>query len=168
MFFNAFRITSVLHVGTYPDEHGQAILLRNGITHILNVGPRGESQPEGFAWRWVPIDDLRRIPDEVAIRAIEALHEMVTTPDSRVFVHCLAGQNRSPNTIWLYLVASGVPRDEAAEWIANASFDAVPAHPALVDDDLVQLVREHGSRRGFCDRIRPDAFAPVDSAFRLE
>ncbi len=168
MFFNAFRITPVLHVGTFPEIAGQVVLRRHGITHILNLGPRGEHAPEGFVWEAVPIEDLQRMPDGVALRAIDALHSMVTTPGSRVFVHCLAGQNRSPTVSWLYLLACGIPRADATDWIADASFDAVPGHPRLIDRALVKTVVAHGRQHGFTDRSRTEAFEPWSGEHLME
>ena len=34
---------------------------------------------------------------------------MVIEPDSQVYIHCIAGQLRSPTALWLYLMACGVP-----------------------------------------------------------
>ena len=94
---------------------------------------------------WHPIEDLVRIPTPDAIECVNMLHECVCDADSNVYVHCVAGWNRSPTVLWLYLVACGIDPDIAKNVIAYSSYDAVPAHPKLIDDSLVATVLAYGS-----------------------
>lgn len=66
---------------------------------------------------WHPIEDLVRIPEHRAEVCLAALHRMICIPDTKVYVHCIAGWNRSPTVVWLYLVACGVPEREAKQFI---------------------------------------------------
>ena len=71
---------------------------------------------------------------------------MLRVAGSKVYVHCVACQNRSPTIVWLYFLACGMSDTAAEELIAVRCPDAVPGHAALVDGRLLQLVREHGQR----------------------
>ena len=55
-----------------------------------------------------------------------------TDIDSKVYVHCSARQNRSPNILWLYLTALGIPPESGIQLISAARLDAVPGHQILV------------------------------------
>lgn len=130
-------------------------LLRYGVTHILNVA-EAPSLPEvvqaGFQCvADVPIVDLRRISDAVAIRCIDCMYEALIAPGSRFYVHCTAGQNRSPTVVWLYLVACGVSTEAAADRIVKRSPDAIPGHGNLVDAALIEVVRCHAMSRGMTE-----------------
>jgi hypothetical protein len=103
---------------------------------------------------WHPIEDLVRIPTTEAINCLNALHDCVCDNNSNVYVHCVAGWNRSPTVLWLYLVACGVDPAVAKNMIASSAFDAVPAHPKLTDDALVREVRTHG-QNNFQPHPRP-------------
>ncbi len=138
-------------------------MLSAGITHILNVGESpsvlgpGDGPFAEITWR--PIADLERIPDPLALEALDTLHRMVCVDGSRVYVHCVAGWNRSPTIVWLYLVACGVEATEAKNLIAARSWDAVPGHVKLVDAALVSTVQEHGAR--YTPHPRPAALEPT-------
>lgn len=107
-----------------------------------------------------PFEDLVRIPTEQAIECLNILHEMVTATDSNVYVHCIAGWNRSPTIVWLYLIACGIDPREAKTRIESVSYDAVPAHSKLVDKELTDAVIRYGHRY-FLPHLRPESILPV-------
>ena len=55
----------------------------------------------------------RVMPDDLALTCLATLHRMVCESEARVYLHCIAGQNRSPTVLWLYLVACGLPPEQA-------------------------------------------------------
>jgi hypothetical protein len=121
---------------------------------------------------WHPIEDLVRIPTPEAIKCVDAIHECICDSDSNLYLHCVAGWNRSPTVLWLYLVGCGFQSETAKQLIATASWDAVPAHPKLIDDRLVTKIREHGAVN-FLPHPRPTAIAPPkmdeqNDAFKLD
>jgi hypothetical protein len=141
-------ITRCLAQGGFPEERQCEILLRGGVTHLFNVStsPYPASLVRlgfrGLMWR--PVEDLKRIPDGVALECLDTLHAVLREPDAKVYLHCVAGQNRSPSVLWLYLVACGMEPQEAENLIGRRSLDGVPRHPNLVDDALAAKVRAHG------------------------
>jgi protein-tyrosine phosphatase len=145
--------------GPFASEKRLGELRALRISHILNVGesPNLLGHEHGFAQvSWLPIEDLRRIPDHIAIECLDTLHQMVCVENSKVYVHCVAGWNRSPAIVWLYLVSCGVEKSVAKVMIESRSYDAIPCHPELLDAELVSTVICHGSKR-FLPHPRPEA-----------
>jgi hypothetical protein len=155
-----FPVTRSLWLGPFASRERQPVLVASNVTHILNVGeaPSVLSARDGpfHEVAWHPIADLERVPDELALACLATLHRMVCQPDARVYIHCIAGQNRSPTVLWLYLVACGAQDDRAKEVIEAAACDAIPGHGRLVDAALVELVRRFGGR-SFLPHPRPEA-----------
>lgn len=133
----------------------------------MNVGESPSQLTEaGDLFRkvlWLPIEDLVIIPTAAAIRCVDAVHRCVCDGDSNVYVHCVAGWNRSPTVLWLYLVACGIEPSTAKSWIASTSYDAVPAHPRLIDDALVAAICRYGEDE-FRPHPRPTALERVHPA----
>ena len=75
----------------------------------------------------------------------DTLREMLQEPESHVYVHCIAGQNRSPTVVWLYLIACGVSLGNAKRLIEAKSPDSIPGHKKLVSQQLIDSVVEYGS-----------------------
>ncbi len=143
-----YRITQCLSVGRFATPERVADLRAAGITHILNVSDAVSQVASGEgSFRevvWLPMDDIHHIPDSVAIEALDALHRMAAEPGAHVYVHCLAGQLRSPTVLWLYLIACGFDPQSARDVIESRSPDAAPGTRKLVGPDLVLRVQLHG------------------------
>lgn len=143
-----FWITRCIAQGPFATEARGAELLMDRVTHVLNVSDtpcRIHAGPDGFEEvAWEPVSDLERIPDELALRCLDTLHRMLTRPESRVYVHCVAGQIRSPTILWLYFVACGLSPSQARQRIEERTLDAVAGHSRLIDRNLVELVQRHG------------------------
>jgi len=88
------------------------------------------------------------------------LHQMVSESDARVYVHCIAGLNRSPTIAWLYLVACGLLPDDATRMIEMRSPDSIAPHPKLVDARLIGAMQKLGAER-FLPHPRMDALSPT-------
>ena len=127
--------------------------LNHGLTHILNVADApslSQIVKAGFqSVADVPLQDLTLIPSEAAVRRLDLMHDTLSVPDVKLYVHCTAGQNRSPTVVWLYLVACGTPPEEAKQLIVARSPDAIPGNASLVDDELIEAAHQHGRARGF-------------------
>ncbi len=160
-----YRITRVLSVGGYASRERAEKLLAAGVTHVLNVSDAASAVGPSAGFKevaWVSIGDFARVPHHVAIEAIDTLHRMASEPDAHVYVHCLAGQQRSPTILWLYLIALGIPPDEARDWIEERSPNATPGHRRLVDQSHVLLAQKHGLAN-FFPHPRPEIVVPFDS-----
>jgi hypothetical protein len=151
MLSGVFWITPCIAQGAFPESQTIQRLLAQGVTHILNVGtaPLGNevSSPPFREVAWRPFDELIRIPDATAIDCVDTLFRFLSTSDSKVYIHCVAGQNRSPTTLWLFFVACGVNPGDAKSMIEDRTLDAVAGHSKLIDGALVTTIQEHGRRK---------------------
>jgi hypothetical protein len=157
-----FRITQCLSVGPFASPDRAAALRSAGVTHVLNVsdGPSAVSSLHGFAEVIdVPMNDGRRLPFRTMIEALDALHRMAAAPGAHAYVHCMAGQLRSPTILWLYLIALGVPKGDARDWIEARAPDAVAGHHRMVDHEHVLLAQKHGLAN-FFPHPRADLIVP--------
>ena len=94
--------------------------------------------------------------DVIDRKIIELLQE-----NSRVYVHCTAGQLRSPTIVWLYFVACGIEPHAAGTLIGERAPDAAPGHSKLVDEALVVRVIRHG-QDNYLPLPRPEILTPVE------
>lgn len=142
-----YWVTPRCGVGPFVSPARALALKLAGVTDILNVSD-ARTIPEALAagFRsvvWVPIADVVPIMEEDVVSILTALDTMFLTPDPKVFVHCLAGHNRSPTTIWLYLRSLGVNSDVARQMIESASPDAVGGHPLLISGETTNTMVAH-------------------------
>jgi hypothetical protein len=161
-----FPITRALWLGPYASPERRPVLVASRVTHILNVGeaPSVLSPADGpfREIEWIPIADFERVPDDLAVSCLGALHRMACQPEARVYIHCIAGQNRSPTILWLYLVACGLHTDRARAMIEARAPDAVPGHGRLVDDALIEVVRRFGAG-SLLPHPHPEVLEPAES-----
>ncbi|MBS3148511.1 dual specificity protein phosphatase family protein [Candidatus Woesearchaeota archaeon] len=143
-------VTQRIALGPYPFNREHE-LVQEGVTHTLNVGD-GTYHPlfrkDIFKEvAGIHIYDLREIPVTTAKEALSKLHQMLHTDrDSKVYVHCSAGQNRSPNILWLYLIALGLAPQDGIQLISTARLDAIPGHQLLVprNSKLIEEAQRFG------------------------
>ncbi len=145
-----FAITKCLWLGPFASPQRLVQLREAGITHVLNVSEAPSVLIAGQSGladvRWHPLEDLSQLPVDETLACLAGLHAMATVERSRVYVHCIAGQNRSPTVLWLYLVACGIGLDEATDLIGRRAPDAGPGHGRRVSADLIAAAQEHGQR----------------------
>jgi hypothetical protein len=156
-------VSKRLFLGPFLTPTRAAYLRTLGVTHVLNVG-EAPSVVTPNVDRFIAIrdcanTDLALIPGDAAIRCITTLHEMLQQPTAKVYVHCIAGQNRSPTILWLYLIARGMPATDAKALIECHAPDAVPGHKSLADDPLVSIIKEHG--RAHFERLGEDELLSI-------
>ena len=160
-----FRITNSIWLGPFASPERRSALTAARITHILNVGeaPNVLTEQDGQfrSVIWQPITELELIPEQLAIACLESLHRMLTEADARVYVHCIAGLNRSPTVVWLYLVACGIEPADAKAVVEKRAPDAIAGHSKLVDERLVAAVQRIGSEH-FLPHLRPDTIIPAN------
>lgn len=160
-----FWITECIALGRFATEGRCEYLVEQGINRILNVSDAASVvSPATHCFDEVvhcPLLDVSRIPDDAAISILDTLHSLLTPEGARVYVHCTAGQLRSPTIVWLYLVACGIDPHEAGTLIGKRAPDAAPGHSKLVDEQLVVRVMAHG-RDNFLPPPREDILRPVE------
>lgn len=141
-------MTKDLYVGRFASRERLGELRDLNITDILNVSdtPSQLTIKDGpfRSVTWIPTEDRMLLPTATAINAVDKIHRALIASGSRVYVHCMAGWNRSPTILWLYLIGCGLSSDEAARRICEQAYDAVPGHSLLVDADLIAAVTSHG------------------------
>lgn len=164
MRHQVYWITQRIAQGLFATRERANHLRAEGITHVLNVGESPSViTADDYGFRSVrdsPVPDLERIPEDSALACLDTLHEMLRESGSRVYVHCVAGQNRSPTILWLYFVACGMSPAAAKSMISSHTMDAIPGHPQLVDDRLVAAVVAHGAKC-FLPLPDPDILTPA-------
>jgi len=131
-----------LAYGPAPGEDGQPLLVE-GVTHVLNLGESPSPRAPGLVVVERRFEDLVRIPDDVALACLDDIHRWLTEPASRVLVHCVMGQHRSPTIVWLYMLAQGMEPLKARRRVEAVWNRSWPGHPLLVDTALVALVERH-------------------------
>lgn len=158
-----FWITKCIAVGPYPEERQHGLLQKHGITHVVNVSEYRnnfyDAYVDIFKIAWIPIEDLQKIPHQLLKRCLETIHTFLQDDKSNVYIHCVAGQNRSPNIIWLYLISCGVCPEQARSFITRATLDAVVGHPLIVDAKHIDVAKKHGDKN-FLPLQRPDIVQP--------
>ena len=157
-----FRITQCLSLGPFASPERAESLLAAGVTHVLNVSDKASEVTKGSGFSgvaWVPMSDSRRLQPSTAIWAISTLHELVSVPNSHVYVHCVAGLVRSPTILWLYLISLGVSPKDARKWIEGHSKMANAGSSRMVDHEHVRLAQMHGLMH-FFPHPRPDLIVP--------
>ena len=146
-----FQITNNIWQGRFAADRLLTTFQFFGITHILNVSetPSQLELNEGpfRAIKQISIRDGSPIPVDAAIESVQTLHEFVCEPDSNVYIHCVAGWNRSPTVLWLYLVSCGIESEVALNMISRRSIDAVPAHPKLITPALTDTIITYGANK---------------------
>jgi protein tyrosine phosphatase len=153
-----------LYVGRFASRHRLVELQRLRVTDIVNVSdtPSQLTIDDGpfRSVTWFDIEDRIPIPTKIAIDALDQIHAALSANNGCVYVHCMAGWNRSPTVIWLYLLACGVDRELATTAICANAYDAVPGHALLVNSKLVESVMQHG-RNNYVPHPRPSVLPPA-------
>ncbi len=131
-----------LAVGTAPWRADDLLELeREGVAAVLSLcreqeGPLAEGLARIFPWRRVPLPDHRG-PEPLTTahleRALEALADL--RPHGAVYVHCVAGVERSPLVAMAWLMRRrGLARLEALDYLmqTHPGTSPLPAHLALL------------------------------------
>ena len=155
-----FQVTRDTYVGRFATRERLAEFKELHITDILNVSDTDSlltvNDGPFRTVSWINIEDRSLIPTGSAVKAIDTIHQSLIEPDGRVYVHCMAGWNRSPTVLWLYLLACGWTSQDAAKLISSTAFDAVPGHALLVDSNLISVVQAHG-KANYLPHARPSS-----------
>lgn len=155
-----FPVTKRLTLGQFVTEARSQVLQSHRVTHVLNVSDATSlaSTVTTFEVVDVPITDLHPIAVDDAATCIHAIHAVMQVPEAKLYVHCIAGQNRSPTILWLYLIACGIEPGQAKEMIVQRSPDAVPGHRALASGAIVSAAQQLGAAQAM-HQVDPEVLA---------
>lgn len=103
-----------------------AVLQAARITHVINLQEEFDDtallKGTGMVLRWLGVpDSLEPFPVEALGEAIRFYRQAIARSDHRVFVHCMAGKNRSPLFVYALLRAEGWTEEASVEAIRGAS-----------------------------------------------
>jgi protein-tyrosine phosphatase len=113
------RITPHLYVGPQFGRRGKSALQRIGVTAAISLRAEFDDKAHGLAltqYHYLPIIDntaptLKQLEEGVAfIRSI-------ISAEGSVYVHCGSGVGRAPSMAAAYLIAEGLPVDDAVAQI---------------------------------------------------
>jgi hypothetical protein len=138
--FGIYKIHDFIYLGQYPREESLLKLLDLGVKNILNVSG-GNYNDKRFTVFNVPVEDLREMPKDTALLVSRTIKDSVTN-ERKIFVHCMAGQNRSPGSIYLGLLALGYTGTVAEKMIEDNSLDAVAKHHKIITDRVVSYIND--------------------------
>lgn len=143
-----FKITPKIYQGPWPEEQAYHFLREHQISHILNVASSEQPLVDGFHIKSLGFPDFTPVPIEICEAALAYLGQTIAVDNCPVFVHCVAGQNRSPAIILLFLVACGYSVEEAEKIICDNTLDANPKNNLLIQEKHLQKANEIGKRYG--------------------
>jgi len=120
-------------------------LSAGGVTHVLSLETDFDDSTiagnTGISVRWLPQpDDLRPKPLEWFSQGVGFVEEALEADGSRVYVHCLAGIQRSPMMLLAYLCAAGMEMNKAIDLIMSARPEA--NFPLVYIQSVQQFLRE--------------------------
>ena len=152
---DVFQITHRIYLGGYLSSAKVDALLQRQINHVVNVGtmPNQYGQDK-FKITYMPIEDLKLLPLSYVKNFLRTFHHIHNSPDSKIYIHCLAGQNRSPTLLWLYFISCGMPEESARMAIEKNTLETVPGHSNLVNDELLNQIRDFASVQEWQKQIR--------------
>jgi len=119
-------VTEHLAMGGMIGTAGNVAVLSGArITHVINLQQEFDDSPllreTGIVLRWLGVpESLNPFPVEAIRDAIGFFREASLRRDHRVYVHCMAGRNRSPVFIYALLRATGWTGAAAAAAIGRA------------------------------------------------
>lgn len=116
-----------LAIGPRPTgKHDWQLLKTEGITLVidLNDDPAEKVQARklGLRYQGVRVDDPPARAESL-VEIFQKIREIVdeeTARGGRVYLHCTAGQQRSPTCAMAYLIATGLDKDAAIERVRSA------------------------------------------------
>ena len=121
------RVTESLYVGPQYRASGKRTLLREGVTHVVNLRSEFDDKAHGLTlagddsthYCYLPTTDDHPISaDDMAIGI--AFIDKAVKDGGRVYIHCSAGVGRAPSMAAAYLISRGYSTVDALALIGKA------------------------------------------------
>jgi len=116
-----------------------------GITHLLNLHHDypflDELIESGFIVKQIYLIDPAPITDDVALEIVDFIYDSLKESDHKIYVHCVAGLNRSPTAVWLYYLSVGYSEKEATKRIISGHQNLVVPDPFIVSNLKLDLIK---------------------------
>ncbi|GIL62311.1 hypothetical protein Vafri_16590, partial [Volvox africanus] len=122
---NLSQIVSNLYLSSCHLEAQKDVLIRKGVTHILQVGKElSPTHPTAFTYKHIPVYDLE---EEDLVKYFPECFEFINAgrENGAVLVHCAAGVSRSASVVIAYLMTTGVLSLEDARAAVKAARPAI-------------------------------------------
>ena len=121
------RVTDSLYVGPQHRANGKGVLLRAGITHIVNMRAEFDDAAHGltlgdapaYGYCHLPTVDDEPISAEHIAEGIEFIGSAIEG-GGKVYIHCTAGVGRAPSMAAAYLISAGCGMEDALDMIRAA------------------------------------------------
>jgi hypothetical protein len=137
------QVTSQIYQGGWLRPGDIPELIELGITHLLNLDfPYDDPQPfieANFTLHNVFIRDYCLMTPQHVRETLDLIDASLSSPDHKIYIHCVVGVSRSPTIVWLYLIRTGLSPEEATA--------IVKPNPALYDAGIVKQLMEGNGRR---------------------
>lgn len=127
-----FQINPSIYQGRFPKPETFEYLKKNLIKNIINVSGKIYENTE-FNILHEPFPDHQFIPLDSCRKCIDFFNISVQKKE-KVFIHCMAGQNRSGAISYLSLISQGITKESAKVLVESATLDAVADSPSLLND----------------------------------
>ena len=99
---NVYKITDEIYQGAFPTDSTREYLASIGVTSFLNVSGEEIDSSKGQECLSIPFRDGQTIPKKCIKQCLEYIDRCIKNA-KKVFVHCTAGQNRSPTLITFFI-----------------------------------------------------------------
>jgi protein tyrosine phosphatase len=107
------RIVKNIYVSGYHMATNKDLLLRKGITHIINLSEYGNLFSDKFTYKKIDIEDAPECNIAQYFYGCNRFIDEALASGGKVLVHCMAGCSRSPTIVAAYLVSKGMPLENA-------------------------------------------------------
>ncbi|MCE7946377.1 MAG: protein phosphatase [Chloroflexi bacterium CFX4] len=119
-FRRLMRLTDQLWLGGQINAAGWQRLQKWQIGALVNLRVEWDDRQSGIHtphYLWLPTVDGTPPTQEQLQRGVEFIHEQISAGRG-VYVHCAGGLGRAPTLAICYLVARGLPADEAIRFVS--------------------------------------------------
>ncbi len=136
--------------GWIETEEKQLAVARAGITHVIDMAWEFDDTPlEAFGIKVLlntTDDDFQVKPRELLQKGVEFAVAALNDPQSKLFIHCVAGRHRGPMMTLAVLCALGWEMEDAMRFISERR-SVVDWAPAYVES-VAAFLESYYSRPG--------------------